>query len=555
MKKILLNICIVLFVTQLNAQQSANEMKEIQRKINEFAVVDLQYDLRKLPQREMLIIPYLLTAAEIADSLFWMQSYGDKYSLMQRLDNDTLKRFAEINYGPWERLNDNKPFVKGFPEKPKGAVFYPSDITDEEFEQFDDSTKYSQYSILKRDPQGKLYTESYDVAYQSYVGGIRDYMQAAAKGIGMQDSAFAVYLWERGQGIVNNEYKHSDILWMNSTNNILDIIIGPIETYEDQFKGIKTAYESYIVAKDTAWSKKLQRFVALLPQLQEGLPVEKKYRTTLPGLKSQIGAYDVLFYSGDCNSGSKTIAVNLPNDEAVQAEYGTRRLQFKNVMKAKFDSILMPISRVLIDSTQRGYINFNAFFSNTMFHEVAHGLGIKNTITDGVPVSKALQEYYSALEEGKADVLGLYMITELLESGDIKEGSLEEYYTTFVASIFRSVRFGAASAHGKANMVRFNYFLEQGAILKNKSGTYTIDYVKMQKAVYQLSSIILTIQGDGDKIAAEQLLKTKGVISKSLKKDLDRLKEFSIPVDIVFNQGEDVLFSYTEELMKKEKKK
>ncbi|MDB4347596.1 Zn-dependent hydrolase [Bacteroidia bacterium] len=555
MKKILLYICIALIGAQLNAQQSSTDMVEIQRKINEFAVIDLKYDLRKLRPHEMYIVPHLLRAAEIADSIFWMQTYGDKNALMQRLENDTLKRFAEINYGPWERLNNNKPFVEGFPEKPKGARFYPADITNEEFDQFKDSNKSSLYSIVKRDPQGRLYTSDYNEAYQSYVSGIKDYLQAAAKGVGRQDSFFGVYLWERGESMVNNTYTYSDKLWMNSQNNILDIIIGPIETYEDQFKGIKTAYETYIVAKDTAWSKKLQRFVKLLPKLQEGLPIEKKYRTALPGLKSQIGAYDVLFYSGDCNSGSKTIAVNLPNDESVQAEYGTRRLQFKNVMKAKFDSILVPISKVLIDSTQRDYINFNAFFSNTMFHEVAHGLGIKNTITTGEPVSKALQQYYSALEEGKADVLGLYMITELLESGDIKVGSIEEYYTTFVASIFRSVRFGAASAHGKANMVRFNYFLEQGAISKNVSGTYTINYEKMKKAVYQLSSIILKIQGDGDIIAAEQLLNTKGVISESLQNDLNRLKDFSIPVDIIFNQGGKYLMDYTQALKNAERRR
>ena len=530
-------------------------MIDIQRKIDEFAVIDLKYDLMQLPEHEMRIVPMLLRVAEIADSIFWIQAYGDKNALMEELDNDTLKRFAEINYGPWERLNDNKPFVKGYPAKPKGANFYPSDITAEEFEAFKDTNKSSIYSVVKRDPQGKLYTQGYHEAYQGYVDGLRDYLQAAARGVGNIDSSFGVYLWERGESMVNNTYKHSDILWMNSQNNILDIIVGPIESYEDQFKGIKTSYEAYIVAKDTAWSKKLQRFVAMLPKLQAGLPVEKKYRKALPGLKSQIGAYDVLFYSGDCNSGSKTIAVNLPNDESVQAQYGTRRLQFKNVMKAKFDSILVPISKVLIDSTQRGYINFNAFFSNTMFHEVAHGLGIKNTISTGEPVSKVLQQYYSALEEGKADVLGLYMITELLESGDIKVGRLEEYYTTFVASIFRSVRFGAASAHGKANMVRFNYFLEQGAISKNSMGTYTIDYEKMKKAVYQLSGIILKIQGDGDKAAAKQLLDNKGVISNSLKKDLDRLKEFSIPVDIVFNQGAKYLMDYTVELNRQRGKK
>lgn len=549
MKRIfLLSVCIA-FLGSANAQIQVSKAKldSIEAINQSFAKVDLVYDLRKLPNYERITLPFLLTAAEIADSLFWMQSYGSKYQLWQRFNNDTLRRFAEINYGPYERLNSNKPIVEGVQPKPLGAQFYPKDMSIEDFNVIDDSSKFSPYTYIRK-IGGQYKVVPYNEPFGMYTDGIRHNLQEAAKMIGLKDSMHAVYLWERGEAMVNNDYDHSDILWLESKNNILGIIIGPIESYEDQLLGIKTAYEAYIVAKDTAWSRKLQKYVSLLPKLQDGLPVDKKYRKALPGLKSQIGAYDALFYAGDCNSGSKTIAVNLPNDEKIQAEYGTRRLQFKNVMKAKFDSILVPISNVLIDSSQRKFVNFNAFFSNTMFHEVAHGLGVKNTITDNTPVSRALGKYYSALEEGKADVLGLYMITELLQDGDLKEGSIEEYYTTFVASIFRSIRFGATSAHGKANMVRFNYFMEQGAITKNKNGTYKVNFDKMKKAVYQLSNIILTIQGDGDLVAAEQLLNNKGVVGNDLQSDLDRLKTLGIPVDIIFNQGLEVLRNYTKSL-------
>lgn len=553
MKKIIVLLIVSLLTNSISYAQNKYTQEEINavaKKIEEFATIDLVYDLSKLKRHERVILPFLLQAAEIADSAFWLQSYGSQTELKYRLMNDTLFEFAKMNYGPYERLNNNQAFAKGFREKPLGARFYPSDMTVDEFQELADSNKYSLYTVIRRDETGALFVKNYQEEYSDYAQGIKSQLQEAAMIVGLTDSMFAVYLWERGEAMESLEFEHSDILWLESKNNTLGIIIGPIETYEDQLLGIKTSYEAYVVAKDKEWSKKLQKYVELLPKLQKGLPVDKKYRADLPGLKSQIGAYDALFYAGDCNSGSKTIAVNLPNDEKVQKNYGTRRLQFKNVMRAKFDSILMPISEVLIDSNQRDYINFNAFFSNTMFHEVAHGLGIKNTIEGAVPVTKALGKYYSALEEGKADVLGLYMITELLESGDLTEGSLEEYYTTFVASIFRSVRFGASSAHGKANMVRFNYFIKEGAIIKNSKGTYTVDYDKMKKAVYQLSNIILTIQGEGNIKAAEQLFEEEGVIKKDLQADLDRLRLLEIPVDIKFNQGIDVLENYTKSLKK-----
>lgn len=543
MKKIILIAAIILSFNQMFGQVISRKkydsayVQSIQNKIDEFAVVDLTFDIKKLPSHEVMALQNFLIVAQITDSIFWKQSYGSRYDLQKSIDNDTINRFVDINYGPWERLNNNKSFIKGVGEKPKGSGFYPSNITKTEFDEFKDSTKNSPYTVIKRGADKKLVSVPYSEEYGYYLSGIKDNLQRAATSMIRFDSAFGKYLYYRSQAMLSNDYNYSDKLWLESQNNVLDIIVGPIESYEDQFGGIKTAFETYIVAKDVEWSNKLQKYVALLPALQKGLPVSKKYQTPLPGLKSQIGAYDVLMYAGDCNSGSKTIAVNLPNDEGVQAEFGTRRLQFKNVMKAKFDSILVPIVDVLIDENQRKYVSFDAFFANTMFHEVAHGLGIKNTITDDKPVSLALGEYHAAFEEGKADVLGLYMITELIASKDITEGILENYYTTFVASIFRSIRFGAASAHGKANMVRFNFFMQEGAIKKNQLGTYTIDYDKMKVAVYKLSSIILEIQGDGDKAKAENILNKQGIISAELQADLDNLKKLSIPVDVIFNQG------------------
>ncbi|MDX5435945.1 MAG: Zn-dependent hydrolase, partial [Pontibacter sp.] len=324
-------------------------------------------------------------------------------------------------------------------------------------------------------------------------------------------------------------------------NNKIDVVIGPIETYEDKLFGYKAAHEAYVLVKDMEWSKRLAKYAAFLPELQRGLPVPAKYKKETPGTDSDLNAYDVVFYAGDSNAGSKTIAINLPNDEEVQLKKGTRRLQLKNAMRAKFDKIMVPIAEELIVEEQRKNVTFDAFFANTMFHEVAHGLGIKNTVNNKGTVREALKEHASALEEGKADILGLYMITQLQEKGEL-EGDLKDYYTTFLAGIFRSVRFGAASAHGKANMVRFNFFKENGAFERDEqTGKYRVNYEKMREAMNKLSEKILTLQGEGDYAGVGNLLNNQGQVSPQLQADLDKLAKANIPVDIVFEQGVDVL--------------
>jgi len=344
----------------------------------------------------------------------------------------------------------------------------------------------------------------------------------------------------RAEALLSDNYFASDMAWLDMKDNQFDLVIGPIETYEDALFGQKASYEAYVLLKDMDWSTKLQKYVAFLPDLQRNLPVNEAYKQESPGSDAELNAYDVLYYAGDCNAGSKTIAINLPNDERVQLEKGTRRLQLKNAMRAKFNQILLPIADVLIDSSQRGHIQFDAFFANTMFHEVAHGLGIKNTINGKGTVREALKEEAGALEEGKADILGLYMVTELLNQGEL-QGDIMDYYVTFMASIFRSVRFGASSAHGRANMLRFNYFLDQGAFSRNADGTYFVNAEKFAGAVSTLSNLILTLQGDGDYDAVKKLMTEKAVVGEQLKADLNRLTENEIPVDIVFWQGKEVL--------------
>ncbi|WNO60763.1 dipeptidyl-peptidase 3 family protein [Rheinheimera sp. MMS21-TC3] len=521
-------------------QSSVSLIPEFASRLDIYYPVDLTADLSGLSANQHKMLALLIDAAKVMDDLFWQQAFGEpKAEFLAKLPQGKVRDFAEINYGPWDRLKGDQPFLTGYTAKALGAEFYPHDLTKAEFASANFADKTGLYSIVQRDSQGDLVTIAYSKHYAAELEKAAKLLtQAAALA---EDKEFAHYLTLRAQALLTDNYQASDLAWMDMKNNPIDVVIGPIENYEDQLYGYRTAFEAYVLVKDQSWSEKLAKYAATLPALQKGLPVDAKYKAEVPGSDADLNAYDIIYYAGHANAGSKTIAINLPNDEQVQLEKGTRRLQLKNAMQAKFEHIMLPITELLIAPEQRQHVTFNAFFNNTMFHEVAHGLGIKNTINANGTVRQALKEHASALEEGKADILGLYMITQLHKQGMLSEGQLEDYYTTFMAGIFRSVRFGASSAHGKANMIRFNYFAEQEAFVRNNDGTYQVDYPKMQLAMASLSELILTLQGDGNYDGVASLVADKGVIKPQLAKDLARLATANIPVDIDFNQGKQVL--------------
>ena len=502
--------------------------------------VDLTSDLSHLSDNQHKMLSLLIDVSKIMDDLFWKQAFfEDKDAFLSSIDDEDVRHFAAINYGPWDRLNGDTPFISGYDDKAPGAEFYPHDIDKAEFATASFEDKQGLYSMVKRDEAGNLYSVPYSEAFKSELMKASDLLKKASELA--EDESFKQYLQLRAEALLSNDYLASDMAWMDMKTNPIELVIGPIESYEDQLFGYRAAFEAYVLIKDLAWSEKLAKYAAFLPELQQGLPVAEAYKAEMPGSDADLNAYDVIYYAGHSNAGSKTIAINLPNDERVQLEKGTRRLQLKNAMRAKFDTILVPIADTLIVPEQRKHITFDAFFANTMFHEVAHGLGIKNTLDGSGTVRGALKEHASALEEGKADILGLYMVQSLLEKGEITEGALEDYYVTFMAGIFRSVRFGASSAHGKANMIRFNFFAQQGAFEKTEDGLYRVNMEKMGAAVEALSELILTLQGDGDYDGVAELVETMGVIKPDLSSDLARLEAASIPVDIHFNQGKKVL--------------
>ena len=510
----------------------------VSQRLASYAPVQLTADLSQLGDSDRKVIPLLIQAAQIMDSLFWLQSYGNPDSLLNSITDEKTKQFVRINYGPWDRLNNDTPFVAGVGKKPETANFYPHDMTKEELEKSDVKDKEGLYSIVRRDTAGKLYSIPYHEAYKEPLQRAASLLKQASQLA--TEPELKKYLSLRADALITDQYTESDIAWMDMKNNSLDIIIGPIESYEDKLYNRRTSYEAYVLVKDKEWSQRLEKYVAMLPELQQGLPVDAKYKAEQPGTSSQLAAYDIVYYAGDCNAGSKTIAVNLPNDEELQKTKGTRRSQLKNAMKAKFDKILAPIANEFIDPSQVNQVQFDAFFSNVMFHEVAHGLGIKNTIAGKGTVRSSLQEQSSWLEEAKADILGLYMVSKLVEKGEL-QGPIENYYTTFMAGILRSVRFGASSAHGKANMLAFNFFQEKGAFEKTQEGKYKVNYEKFRTAMNDLSNLILTLQGNGDKDAVAKLQQEKGIVKPDLKADLDQLQKKGIPVDITFQQGVDVL--------------
>ena len=513
---------------------------DIAAKVASYAVVELKADLSKLAEGDRQAIVLLLQAGQITDGLFWKQVYGDKDALLAKITDPATRRFAEINYGPWDRLDGDKPFIDGVGPRPPGARFYPVDMTKAEFDAAELPGKDSQYTLIERDEAGKLKVVPYHVAYKAELEQVADLLRQAAKVA--SDEGFRDYLTLRADALLSDDYQPSDMAWMDMKSSPIDVVIGPIENYQDALFGTRASFETFVLVRDVEWSARLAKFAKQLPALQRDLPVDAKYKAETPGTDADLNAYDAIYYGGDANSGAKTIAINLPNDEEVQLAKGSRRLQLKNAMRAKFDTILEPIADELIADDQRVHISFDAFFEDVMFHEVAHGLGIKNTLDGKGTVREALTDLAGSFEEGKADILGLYMIGKLGEMGELDATKLDDNYVTFLAGIFRSVRFGASDAHGRANMVAFNFLQEQGAFARDPdTGRYRVDFNRMKAGVDALSAKILTLQGDGDHAGAQAMQDKYGKVGPQLQGDLDRIARKNIPVDVVFKQGREVL--------------
>ncbi|HVG64231.1 MAG TPA: hypothetical protein VNA24_37045 [Hyalangium sp.] len=516
---------------------------ELQRMTARFAPVDLKVDLSKLPDSEKRALVKMVQAARYMDTLFIRQSWAGNQTLLLDLLADTSPLGRErlhaflLNKGPWSRLDEGRPFIPDVPAKPPASGnFYPAGSTKEDIEQWVKTLPEPQqraatgfYTTIRRGTDGKFIIVPYSVEYQGELAQAAQLLREAAALT--KQPTLQAFLTARAEAFLSNDYYASEVAWMELDAS-LEPTIGPYEVYEDNWFNYKAAFEAFITVRDDAETQKLARFSGELQGLENTLPIDPKMRNPKIGALAPIRVVNSIFSSGDANRSVQTAAFNLPNDERVTAEKGSKRVMLKNIQEAKFQRVLQPIARVALAAKDRPNVAFDAFFTHILMHELMHGLGPHNITVDGkeTTVRQALQVASSAIEEAKADVSGLWALQQLVNKGVLDKAMERTMYTTFLASMFRSIRFGVDEAHGKGVALQLNYFLDNGAVKVNPDGTFAIVPEKIQASVTALTQQLMELQGRGDRAQAEALLAKMGVVRPEVKKVLDRLK--NVPVDI-----------------------
>jgi hypothetical protein len=517
-------------------------VSELQQKTARFVVTDLSADLSALPANEREALAHMVRAAQVMDALFLEQVWSGNETMFQALVRDEtplgkarLHAFL-VNKGPWSRLDHNEPFVPGAPEKPASANFYPSGATKAEVEKWiaglspaEKTAATGFFTTIRRNPEGKLIAVPYSTEYQGELAIAAQHLRAAAAATAQP--TLKAYLESRAAAFVSNDYYDSDVKWMELDATI-EPTIGPYEVYEDEWFNYKAAFEAFITVKDRTESDKLQKFAGSLQEIENNLPIDAKYRNPKLGALAPIAVVNTVFSAGDANRGVQTAAFNLPNDERVIREKGSKRVMLKNNQQAKFDQVLTPISKVALASADQGRIAFDAFFTHILMHELMHGLGPHDINVGGrtTTVRQELKETYSAIEEAKADISGLFALQFLIDKGQLDKGLEKTMYTTFLASAFRSLRFGINEAHGRGQAIQLNFLLDQGGFTVNTDGTFAVDTAKIREAVTALTREIMTLQAEGSYAKAKQMIDTLGVLRPPTKAVLDKLS--SVPVDI-----------------------
>lgn len=514
------------------------------KKIRRFSPTVLTANTSKLSINDRKALTKIVAAAKLMDPLFLRQVWSGNEALHQKLLQDKTAlggqrlHYFLINDGPWSRLDNNEPFIEGVPkEKPVNANYYPDDMSKEEFNSWLQTLSEAEkqkatgfFYLIRRDSDRKLLVVPYSQAYREFLEPAATLLREAAQLT--SNKTLKDFLNKRAAAFTSNDYYESDVAWMDLDAPI-DITIGPYETYEDALLSYKAAFEAYVTLRDEAETAKLAKFSQYLQELENNLPMDPLYRNPKLGAASPIRVVNEVFGSGDGNSGVKTAAFNLPNDERVVKEKGSKRVMLKNMQGAKFNKTLVPISRVVLDSAQRAALSFESFFTHILAHELMHGLGPHNitVASEQTTVRKQLKELSSAIEEAKADITGLWALQYLIDKGVVEKSLEKSLYNTYLASNFRSVRFGITEAHGKGVAVQFNYLTDEGAIKYNEpTGTFSVDSTKIKDAVRKLTQEILTLQAEGSYEKAKAMLDKYGVIRPPMKAALDRLVE--VPVDI-----------------------
>lgn len=517
---------------------------ELAKKIRRFAPTVLTANTSRLSANDRKALGKIIEAAKLLDPLFLRQVWSGNDELHEKLKTDKTAvgkqrlHYFLINDGPWSRLDSNEPFIDGVPhEKPPHANFYSDDITKDEFNSWlkglSDSEKEKAtgyFYTIRRDANGKLMTVPYSQEYREFLEPAAKLLREAAALT--TNRTLKDFLAKRADAFASNDYYASDIAWMDLDAPI-HVTIGPYETYEDELFGYKAGFEAYVALRDAAESAKLDKFGQHLQELENNLPLDARYRNPKLGASSPMRVVNEVFSSGEGNNGVQTAAFNLPNDERVVKEKGSARIMLKNVQDAKFNKVLLPISRVVLTPAQQRAVSFDAFFTHILMHELMHGLGPHNIKVDGQDTTVRLQlkEMYSPIEEAKADVAGLWALQYLIDKGVIEKRMQRTLYTTYLASMFRSVRFGLTSSHARGVAMQFNYFTDEGVInFDERTGRFSVDGVKIKDAVRRLTRELLTIEAEGSYDKAKSMLTKYSLVRPAMKDGLDRLKD--VPVDI-----------------------
>ncbi|HEV8371218.1 MAG TPA: hypothetical protein VGQ39_24960 [Pyrinomonadaceae bacterium] len=537
---------LILTVTPLVSQkkQSQSGDPELAKKIARFAPTVLTANTARLTTKDKLALKKIIDAAKLLDPLFLRQVWSGNDALEKKLMADKTPvgrqrlHYFYINDGPWSRLDNNEPFIEGVPkEKPPQAAAYPDDIAREEFNAWVAGLSESEkqkatgfFYLIRRGSDRKLMTVPYSQAYREYLEPAAKLLHEAAALT--TNASLKNFLNKRADAFGTDDYYESDVAWMDLDAPI-DVTIGPYETYEDELFSYKASFEAYVTLRDDAESAKLSKFSRYLQELENNLPMDPAFRNPKLGAASPIRVVNEVYSSGEGNNGVQTAAFNLPNDERVVKEKGSKRVMLKNVQDAKFNKTLIPISRVVLEPAERASLSFESFFTHILCHELMHGLGPHNITAGGqqTTVRKQLKELYSAIEEAKADMTGLWALQYMIDHNIIDARMERTLYITYLASMFRSVRFGITEAHGKGVAMQFNYLTDEGAIKYNdKSGTFSVDHAKIKAGVTKLTHDLLTLEAEGSYEKAKAILDKFAVIRPPMQQALDKLK--NVPVDI-----------------------
>lgn len=521
------------------------EKSELQKKIDAFAKIEINVKMDHLSPKEKELVKTLVQAGEIADDIFWKQTSYDAIPAYEMLKSKTDKaslealEFVKINYGPYDR-EDRKRFVgEGPMDHPDGAAFYPADMTKDEFEKYvkanpaEEKALTSLYTTVVRD-NGKLKAVPYHEAYKTELEAMSKLLEKASQLA--ENESLAKYLAARAKAVLTDDYYESDVLWMKLKDNNVDVVIGPIENYEDNMFNYKAAYEAAVMIKDPDGTKELQVFQSHLDALEQNLPQKKEYIRSSAGKANVLEVVNIAYFGGDFQKGIKTIAASLPNDPRVHEEYGGKKQMYKNMMEAKFEKIVKPIGEKVLAEEYRKYIDQRSFTTFVTMHEVSHTLGRGFVYgNDKLDVRKSLKELYSGIEEAKADVLGIYNMDYFKRQGMYDDEAMKRHYVTYLVGLFRSIRFGAEEAHGKANIAQMVFLKEQGAVARDVNGNWTVNFDKFQSGVAALGKVLLEIEAEGNYEGAKNFLEKYGKLTDDVKADLAKMTD--IPRDLNTTYG------------------